>query len=185
MTDTILADGPPPLTEQAADAALDAIDFIAAAVRGVDTIEVTEALRPLWRTHLASWYPRLPFVTRQWYVNAPLMLATVRGQWPLLAPWQRAGLLQQWSVELPQMLWMLEPVLAQAHAIETRQHVAEQLAAMRQQARHAQPAAAPAASEASAIEQLNNHAVMTEMLRGYSIQMTDATIGLMRSMNRS
>jgi hypothetical protein len=33
-----LAEGPPPLTVEAADAALDEIDFIAAAVRGADTI---------------------------------------------------------------------------------------------------------------------------------------------------
>ena len=36
MEQTILDYGPPPLTEQAADAALDAIDFIAAAVRGFE-----------------------------------------------------------------------------------------------------------------------------------------------------
>ncbi|HYN05843.1 MAG TPA: hypothetical protein VES67_00495 [Vicinamibacterales bacterium] len=36
MQQTILSYGPPPLTVEAADAGLDMIDFIAAAVRGVD-----------------------------------------------------------------------------------------------------------------------------------------------------
>lgn len=166
MSNSILSPGPPPLTQQAADAALDAIDFIAAAVRGVDTIDVTDALRPLWRAHLAAWYPLLPFATQQWYANAPLMLATIRAQWPLLDPWQRTALLQQWSFELPQLLWMLEPVLAQAYAEETRQTIAEQLAAMREQARSARPAAT--APEVSAIEQLNNRAVIRSRERDIS-----------------
>jgi len=37
MTNGLISRGPPPLTEGAADAALDLIDFMAAAVRGVDT----------------------------------------------------------------------------------------------------------------------------------------------------
>ena len=56
MADQILAYGPPPLTASAADAALDTIDFIAAAVRGIDTIDVTPTMRALWRQHLARWY---------------------------------------------------------------------------------------------------------------------------------
>ena len=56
MQQTILAGGPPPLTRAAADAALDVIRFIAAAVRGFDAINITDAVRPLWRAHLASQY---------------------------------------------------------------------------------------------------------------------------------
>lgn len=181
MQDILLADGPPPLTVQAADAALDAIDFIAAAVRGVDVIEVTDILRPLWRTHLAAWYPHLPPITREWYTNAPVMLATLRTQWPLLDPWRRAALLQQWSVELPQMLWMLDPVLAQAQAIETNQNTAANLAAMRQQA--AEGRSAPAESEAQALDELSRRGRMTQMLQDHSTMMTNLTIGMMRSIN--
>jgi len=60
----ILAQGQFQLTQEAADAALDAIDFIAAAVRGYDAIDVTNIVRPIWRAHLAYWYPQLPPVTQ-------------------------------------------------------------------------------------------------------------------------
>jgi hypothetical protein len=60
MQDTILAYGPPPLTQQTADASLDTIDFIAAAVRGYDAIDVTNVLRPLWRAHLAYYQQSSP-----------------------------------------------------------------------------------------------------------------------------
>jgi hypothetical protein len=182
MSDMILSPGPPPLTQFAADAALDAIDFIAAAVRGVDTIDVTDVVRPLWRTHLATWYPHLPPMTRQWYANAPMMLATVRAQWPLMPPWQQAAILQQWSIELPQMLWMLDPVLAQAQTVEMqRQSILANLAAMREEASRQQGTSLP--SDVQAVEQLNNHAVMTEMFRNYSTSMANSTINLMRSIN--
>ena len=110
MKQIILAQGQFPLTQEAADAALDAIDFIAAAVRGYDAIDVTNIVRPIWRAHLAYWYPQLPPVTQQWYANAPQMLASIRAQWPLLDPSQRGAILQQWTMELPQMLWMVDPV---------------------------------------------------------------------------
>ena len=71
----ILAYGPPLLTVTAADAALDLIDLIAAEVRGVDTIDVTNVMRPIWRTHLAYWYQQLPPPTRAWYANAPATLS--------------------------------------------------------------------------------------------------------------
>src|ERR1035441_1309380 len=74
MEQTILDYGPPPLTEGAADAALDAIDFIAATVRGFDAIDVTDVLRPLWRAHLASLFSHLPPETRMWFANAPGLL---------------------------------------------------------------------------------------------------------------
>src|SRR5258708_33188587 len=67
MQQHIIANGVYPLTQEAADAALDAIEFIAAAVRGYDSIHVTGVVRPIWRAHLAYWYPQLPAVTQQWY----------------------------------------------------------------------------------------------------------------------
>src|SRR6202041_1046493 len=125
MQDTILAYGPPPLTQQAADAALDTIDFIAAAIRGYDAIDVTNVVRPIWRTHLAYYYPSLPFEMRQWYANAPMMAATINAQWPMLDPMQRSMVLQQWSVELPYMLWMLDPVMAEAQNLELHEATRE------------------------------------------------------------
>src|SRR5262245_50592214 len=121
MQQIILAQGMFPLTQESADAALDAIDFMAAAVRGYDAIDVTDIVRPIWRAHLAYWYPQLPPLAQQWYANAPQILASIRAQWPLLDSWQRGAVLQQWAMVLPQMLWMVDPVLAEAQTVEMQQ----------------------------------------------------------------
>jgi hypothetical protein len=194
MQQIILAEGPPVLTQQAADAALDAIDFIAAAVRGYDAIDVTDVLRPIWRRHLASWYSHLDPPTRLWYANAPLMLATIQAQWPLLDPWQRTATLQQWAMALPSLLWMLDPVLAEAQATEAlREQILANLSAMRQEASRSQQAGASAEAapsqpatadpEIEAIGELSRRSQMTEMFRQYSTQMTASTINLMRAIN--
>ena len=184
MASNVLAFGPPPLTQQAADAAIDTIDFIAAAVRGIHTIEVTQVIRPLWRIHLATWYPQLMPMTREWYANAGVMLASLRKQWPMLPPWQRNSLLDQWAFELPQMLWMLEPVLAQAQAVETRANIISGLAALRQQASQP-PTNQSSAGQAKGLDALSNRSHMTTMLESYSLQMATSTMNLMRSMNHS
>jgi hypothetical protein len=98
----------------------------------VDLIDVTSTVRPLWRQHLANWYEQLPPWTRNWYANAPLLMHTIQTQWPLLDPMQRTAVLQQWTGELPSMLWMLEPVLAQA---QLQEHVQKQ-EALRQTLTH-------------------------------------------------
>jgi hypothetical protein len=184
MASNILAFGPPPLTQQAADASIDTVGFIAAAVRGVDTVGVTEVVRPLWRIHLANWYPQLEPSTREWYANAGVMLASLRKQWPMLPPWQRNSLLDQWAFELPQMLWMLEPVLAQAQAVETRANIISGLAALRQQASQP-PTNQSSAGQAKGLDALSNRSHMTTMLESYSLQMATSTMNLMRSMNHS
>jgi hypothetical protein len=175
MQDTILAYGPPPLTQQAADAALDTIDFIAAAVRGYDAIDVTLIVRPIWRNHLAYYYNGLPFEMRQWYAGTPTQLAAINANWPLLNPIQRGMILQQWAAELPAMLWMLDPVLAEAQNLELQEHTRARIAATRQQA-------APAynASDA-AINQLNNQAASATRLATFNVNMTANTINLMRA----
>ena len=94
-------------------------------MRGVDLIDVTGTVRSIWHWHLSYWYPQLPQVTREWYANAEAINASLRTQWPLLNPVQRAFLLQQWSMELPQMLWMLEPVLAEARATGAQAQAAQ------------------------------------------------------------
>jgi hypothetical protein len=73
-------------------------------------------------------------VTRQWYANAQQLLVSISTQWPQLDTWQRAATLQQWSMELPQMLWMPDPVLAEAQALEMQQLHRSQLEDMRQEA---------------------------------------------------
>jgi hypothetical protein len=182
MNHHILCYGPPPLTVESADAALEMIHFIAAAVRGFDAIDVTNAVRPLWRTHLASCYPHLPIETMYWYVNAPAMLAQITANWPYLDPWTRSALLQQWNIELPNMLWMLEPVLAEAHAAERNESTRARMAAMRQEASSARPA--NAASPADPITELNRLAQRRAQLGNFSTTMTGMTIGLMNSRKR-
>ena len=180
MASNVLAFGPPPLTQQAADAAIDTIDFMAAVVRGIHTIEVTQVIRPLWRIHLATWYPQLTPMTREWYANAPVMLSSLRTQWPLLPPWQRSSLVDQWAFELPQMLWMLDPVLAQAQAIETRANIVSGLAALRQQASEPPPQLGAAPGQNRTLETTPNRSQMTTMLESYSTQMATSTTNLMR-----
>jgi hypothetical protein len=177
----ILSYGPPTLTVEAADAALETIHFIAAAVRGYDAIDVTNAVRPLWRTHLAFWYEHLPIETKQWYVNAPEMLARITANWPYIDPWTRNALLQQWNMELPNMLWMLEPVLAQAHAVERNESTRARIAAMRQAAK---PRQGHAGSETQAITELDRLSHQRTQLGNFSTSMTGLTIGLMNAMKR-
>jgi hypothetical protein len=196
-----LAEGPPPLTVEAADAALDEIDFIAAAVRGVDTIDATGIVKRLWRDHLTLWYPRLPTPTREWYAGAPGRLVWLRTQFPLMPPPQRAMLLQQWAAELPSMLEMLDPVLAQAqaqqaHDEQTRAHILKMLAEMRQQVLQASqsaptpappaPSRVPASDAASiaAINELRRRADMSVILQNHATRMTALTLGQMRAINR-
>jgi hypothetical protein len=175
----ILSYGPPVLTVEAADAAIDLIDFIAAQVRGVDLIDVTDVVRPLWRVHLAYWYPHLPPQTRQWFAAAQVLLTATKGMWSQYDPMRRAAFVQQWSFELPAMLSMLDPVLMQAQAAQMSQATAANLAAMRQQAAPQQPS-----SDADVMEQLANRRATTESLINYSTSMTNSTIDLMRAFNR-
>jgi hypothetical protein len=179
----ILANGTPPLTQDAADAALDVIHFIAAVVRGFDAIGVTEVIKPLWRAHLASFYPYLPALTQQWYANAPWMLLGLNAQWPLLDPWTRSAVLQQWSLELPQMLAILEPVLAAAHAGATQASVRAQLAAARAEAARDYPTAPQ--SQTQAVDELARQRQMTESLISHSTRMANLTTGLMQAMSRA
>jgi len=180
MAPIILAQGLIPLTQDAADAALDAIDFIAAAVRGYDAIDVTNIVRPIWRSHLAYWYPQLPPITQQWYANSPMMLASIRAQWPLLDPWHKNALLQQWAMELPQMLWMVDPVLAEAQNVEMQQNQRAQLDELRQHASRGGPS--PDDASARAINELNRRANQAVNLQNFSTLMTANTINRMRSM---
>ena len=197
MSNAILSPGPPPLTEDAADAALDVIDFIAAMVRGVDLIDVTPSVRQLWRAHLAAWFPQLPPWTRGWYANATFLLSTIRMQWPLLNPIQQGMMAQQWATELPSMLWMLQPVLAQAEINDQwSRSMADQLAQIAAQpperasgpapdpAAMPDPRPPPAGGSAAAINALNRQMDINNMLAAGAVRMTNATTTLMRAMSQ-
>jgi hypothetical protein len=114
---------------------------------------------------------------RQWYANAPLMLLGINTQWPLLDPMQRSMFLQQWSVELPYMLWMLDPVLAEAQALELHHETRARIDATRLQA-----APAPNTSGA-AINELNRRSQVAASLSNFNTSMTANTINLMRAMS--
>ena len=173
----ILSQGVLPLTLEAADAALDAIDFIAAAVRGYDAIDVTEIVRPIWRAHLAYWFPQLPPQTQQWYADAPQLLATIRAQWPLQNAWQRAATLQQWGMELPYMLAMVDPVLARAQAIEMQQAQRSQLDDLRSRATE------PEMTDAEVISKLNSGMAQATQLQNFATSMTASTLNLAAAMS--
>ena len=177
MQPTILAQGMFILTQEAADAALDAIDFIAAAVRGYDAIDVTNMVRPIWRSHLAYWFPQLPPPAQQWYANAPQVLASIRAQWPLLDPWRRAATLQQWALDLPHMLWMVDPVLAQAQTMEMQAAQRTQLGELRSRA------TPPALTEAEAINKLKSNMQNAVQLQNFATRMTANTLNLMGAMS--
>ena len=169
MSPQVLAAGPPPLTEEAADASLDAIDFIAAQVRGIDTIDVTSNMKTLWRQHLAGCFPYLPPPTRAWFANAPFLITMFQTQWPYLDPMQQQMLRQGWATQLPYLLQMLAPVLA----------------ASGEQLNPAVQPDVPADPELAATEQLFNHSMMSTTLEAGSTSMTNATIDLMHAMNNS
>ena len=120
-----------------------------------------------------------------------------------MPPPQRAMLLQQWAAQLPYMLGMLDPVLAQAqaqqaHDEQTRAHILKTLAEMRRQilpASQSTPAPAPAppapspvpASDAdriASINELGRRADMSIVLQNHATRMTALTIGQMNAMNR-
>jgi len=179
MSNGLLAAGPPPLTTAAADAALDVIDFMAAQVRGVDEIDVTPAVREAWRAHLASYYPLLAPVDRFWFANAPFTLAAIQTGWPQLNAQQQGMYKQAWSMSLPAMLQLVDPVLqAQQPAPQTlgsgsvAEHVLSQ-----------PPAAAPVDDEAAAQAELYNHSVNLQLLTNMSTIGANNTIGLMNAYN--
>jgi len=182
MQTDILAVGPPPLTEEAADAAIDTIDFIAAAVRGYDGIDVTDIVRPLWRLHLANWYPYLPPPSRLWFANAPQICEAITSQWPYLDPMQRMMWVQQWSMELPQMLAMIDPVLAQAEAMKMQKNQRAYLRQLREQAAASAPG--EGYTEAQAVHELNRRSQQTASFINFSNTMANSTIDLMRAMRR-
>jgi hypothetical protein len=112
----IIAPGPPPLTDEAADRSLDIIDFMAAVVRGVDTIDVTPELRDRWRLYLVANYRRLSPTQRAWYAAADTAFAALATSWRSLTDEQRNTNRTNWSLTLPSVLQFAEPVLGGAPA---------------------------------------------------------------------
>src|SRR5262249_21027766 len=99
---TVLAiSGGQPLTQMQADCALELIDFMAAATRGVDLIQVDEPMRQVWRAYLVNLYPSLPQQDRTFLANAPTMFYNVNVTWPQLTPAAQNQWRQAWAAVLP------------------------------------------------------------------------------------
>ncbi|HVD50017.1 MAG TPA: hypothetical protein VNB50_08375 [Gaiellaceae bacterium] len=181
MSNGLLAAGPPPLTEAAADAAIEVIDFMAAQVRGVDEIDVTPAVRQAWRAHLASYYPYLAPVDRFWFANAPFTLAAIQTGWAQLDPQQQGMYKQAWAMSLPAMLQLVDPVLqaqqAPPQAAFGAGSVADHVLGQPQPT-------AQLSDENAAQEELYNHSVNLQLLTNMSTVGANNTIGLMQAYNR-
>jgi hypothetical protein len=187
MTNGLISQGPPPLTEGAADAALDVIDFMAAAVRGVDTIDVTPAVRGKWHEHLAVYYPMLNPADRFWFANAPFTLAAIQTGWPQLTELQQNVYRQAWAMSLPAMLQLVDPVLQAADPAPQplgEGSVGELLDTRVGEQHQRQEEAAQVDADTAAQVELYNHSVNLQMLTNMSTIGANNTIGLMQAYNR-
>jgi len=110
----LLSAGPPPLTVTMADAAIDLIDFMAAAVRGVDLIDVTPAVREAWRLRMARYWPTFNAETREFCVLAPARLQQYLKGWQSYSEPQRTAYRQAWASVLPGLLPAVEETLQSA-----------------------------------------------------------------------
>jgi hypothetical protein len=173
--DQVLSYGPPVLTQGAADCALDFIDFMAAVVRGVDLIDVTEEMRQIWRNYLTNYYPMLAPADRSWFANAPAALAYLNAMWPQMPLEVREMWRQQWAVSLPGMLQFIEPVMrtAQQQQVWHLSHLTENV----QNAAPAAPRIADAAAEVRQQQQLADN------LAAFNNRMSYLNTNLMRAMS--
>ncbi len=114
VQDTLLSEGPPPLYASAADASIDLIDFLAAAVRGVDLIDVTPAVRASWQSYLATFYMSMQIEDRNWFVDAPRALAEITSVWAQASDLDRRTIGQELAPFTWQLLQFADPVLSRA-----------------------------------------------------------------------
>src|SRR5262249_26691596 len=175
-SNTQLASGPPPLTELAADCALDLIDFMAAVVRGVDLIDVTEEMRQIWRDYLATHYSYLQPADRGWFANAPTALSWWNAAWPQMDALTRESWRQFWAMSLPATMQFIQPVLDAAQRPKgcLSSHLTNN---------SPQPQRPASDGGASAIQQLNRMQDQARNLMNFSTSMTKMTINQMNVMS--
>ena len=179
-SDQVLAFGPPTLTQYAADCALGMIDFMAAVVRGVDLIDVTEEMRQIWRNYLAQYYPMLAPADRFWFANAPATLAQINATWPQMPLYAREMWRQTWAVSLPAVLQFIEPVLQTARQQQVW-HLSHLDNVPQQNAPVSYSAPAQSANPAAAVHQQQQ---IADNLAAFNNRMTSLTTNLMQAMNR-
>jgi hypothetical protein len=175
-SDQVLSYGPPVLTQEAADCALGLVDFMAAVVRGVDLIDVTEEMRQIWRNHLVTYYPMLTPADRYWFANAPATLASINAMWPQTPPMAREMWRQSWAATLPPILQFIEPVLraAQQQQVWHLSHLTDNL----------QNATPPTPQSPDPVAAVDREQQVAVDLAKFNVRMTDLTSTLMRAMSR-
>jgi hypothetical protein len=164
MTDRVLTTGwAAPLTEFAADCALDLIALMKAAAIGDET-KITPAMRAAWRTHRMMYYPMLAPEDQLWFANAPATLAAIKQGWAYLPAAEQDLCRHAWASMLPALLQFASPVWAAPVAPAT-------------------PAAPPSTSQA-AIDELNRRRAVDQT--GFSAELTgfQGTLDLMRTWQR-
>jgi len=174
-SDQVLAYGPPPLTQYAADCALDVIDFMAAVVRGVDLIDVTEKMRQIWRNYLAQYYPMLAPADRVWFANAPATLAQINANWPQMPAYAQEMWRQTWAASLPAILQFIEPVLQAAQEQEAISAVSQ---LYQQSSTVANPAPGQVVDSAEAVQRQ-----VADNLAAFNNRMSYLTTNMMHAMD--
>jgi len=160
------------LTQMQADCALELIDFMAAAARGVDLIQVDEPMRQNWRAYLVNLYPRLPQQDRTFLANAPMMFYNVNVTWPRLTPAAQNKYRQSWAAVLPPVLEFIQPVVA-----ATRQQESLQVAGAQGTAGYGSAASQPSDPAAD----YRRQQAISNSLAVHNSIMTNNTINLMNS----
>ena len=182
----VIAVGPPVLTRQSADCALDFIAFEASVVKGVKGMDVDQAMRDKWRAYLSLNYPALAPIDRVWFASAPGTMAAVRADWPKLSWLQRAEVRQRWAASMAPILQFMAPVVLTSEQGASRQSFARQMSDMIRQLQVAymiqqQQQRAAAAQDLQVQKELfNNGARAITLQKGMQVQATD-TINLMHA----
>ena len=164
------------LTQLQADCALELVDYMAAAVRGVDLIQVDEPMRQIWRMYLANLYSRLPQEDRTFLANAPTMFYNVNVMWPQLTPAAQNTYRQTWGPALQPMLQFIQPVVTAA-----RQQQAWQVANAGNNGTSYRSTGSQAADP---VTELNRQAQIADSLAVHNYKMNIYTTDLMHSMNQ-
>ena len=175
-SDQVLVFGPPPLTQYAADCALGVIDFMAAVVRGVDMIDVTEEMRQIWRNYLAQYYPMLAPPDRVWFANAPATLAQINASWPQMPDYAREMWRQTWAATLPPILQFIEPVLQAA-----RQQQVWHLSHLDSVPQQNSPVTYSAPQTSNPAQAVHQQRQIADNLAAFNNRMTFLTTNLMRA----
>lgn len=164
------------LTQLQADCALELVDYMAAAVRGVDLIQVDEPMRQIWRMYLANLYSRLPQEDRTFLANAPTMFYNVNVMWPQLTPAAQNIYRQTWGPALQPMLQFIQPVVTAA-----RQQQAWQVA---NSGNNGTSYRSTGSQAADPVTELNRQAQIADSLAVHNYKMNIYTTDLMHSMNQ-